>query len=345
MLEMTSFGNTQTEPNRSQSPRSLLNRKNRAAVLLHHTLRRSQWLRVPFLSLPAGATHPSYGPVRALSKRSIMASILAVQSFKGGTGKSTITANLAVTLAQLGKRVGVIDLDLEGPGLHVIFGVSDQDVHATINDVLQHSAPISEAVLDLTEVLNIKKGCLMFSPAGHKLSEILSIVDRGFDLSKLKKTLDELARTYQLDHLIIDSHPGIEKDTLLSMALCDFVVLISRVDQQDLFGSGVMTEVASQLDKPVVLILNMLPSTVGEKEAAKIGERLAELFHLHVLTALPFNSDVLESLSKGVFVLERPKDPLTRRFTELAENILAAVDPTGALGGFAEGQSTAQSSS
>ena len=274
-----------------------------------------------------------------------MASIFAVQSFKGGTGKSTITANLAVTLAQMGKRVGVIDLDLEGPGLHVIFGVSEQDVHATINDVLQHSAPISDAVLDLTDTLNIKNGCLVFSPAGHKLDEILSIVDRGFDLAKLKKTLDELARAYHLDHLIIDSHPGIEKDTLLSMALCDFVVLISRVDQQDLFGSGVMTEVASQLDKPVVLILNMLPSTVGDKEAAKIGERLAELFHLHVLTALPFNSDVLESLSKGVFVLEKPKDPLTRRFVGLAENILAAVEPAGALGAFAEGQSTAQSSS
>ncbi len=251
---------------------------------------------------------------------------------------------MAVTLAQLGRRIGVIDLDLEGPGLHVIFGVSDQDVHATINDVLQHSAPISEAVLDLTATLNIENGSLVFAPAGHKLDEILSIVDKGFDLAKLKKTLDELARTYQLDHLIIDSHPGIEKDTLLSMALCDFVILISRVDQQDLFGSGVMTEVAGQLDKPVVLILNMLPSTIGEKDAAKIGERLAELFHLHVLTALPFNSDVFESLSKGVFVLEKPKDPLTRRFTELAEKILAAVEPGRASDAFTKGQSTAQSS-
>ena len=239
----------------------------------------------------------------------------------------------------------MIDLDLEGPGLHVIFGVSNQDIHATINDVLQHSAPISEAVLDLTRMLNLENGCLVFAPAGHKLDDILSIVDKGFDLARLKKTLDELARTYQLDHLIIDSHPGIEKDSLLSMALCDFVVLISRIDQQDLFGSGVMTEVAGQLDKPVVLILNMLPSTVGEKEAAKIGERLAELFHLHVLTALPFNSDVFESLSKGVFVLEKPKDPLTKRFTELAANILAAVEPAGALGGFTEGRSTAQTSS
>src|SRR5437879_11353522 len=87
-----------------------------------------------------------------------MVNIISVQSFKGGTGKSTISANLAVTLAQLGKRVGVVDLDLEGPGLHVIFGVADADVKATINDVLQHKAPVSQAVLDLTSRLKLKDG-------------------------------------------------------------------------------------------------------------------------------------------------------------------------------------------
>ncbi len=263
---------------------------------------------------------------RDRSEGARIVNIISVQSFKGGTGKSTISANLAVTLAQLGKRVGVVDLDLEGPGLHVIFGVSDTDVRATINDVLQHKVPVSQAVVDLTSKVKLKAGCLIFCPAGHKLDEILSILDTGFNLYTYKKVLEDLARDYNLDYLLIDSHPGIEKDTLLSMALCDYLVLISRVDQQDLFGSGVMTEVASQLRKPVVLILNMVPSSVSEKEAGKIADRLAQLFHLHVLTALPFNSDVLENLSKGVFVLEKPKDPLSRRFTEIATKMLEAIE-------------------
>ncbi len=250
-----------------------------------------------------------------------------MQSFKGGTGKSTITANLAVTLARLGKRVAVIDLDLEGPGLHVIFGVGEGQVRATINDVLQNSRPVQDAVIDLTERLNIENGCLLFCPAGHRLEEILSIVDKGFNLQRFRDTLDNLAAEFRLDHLLIDSHPGIEKDTILSMALCDVVVLISRVDQQDMFGSGVMREVAAQLNKPVVLILNMIPSNVSDREAIKIGDRLAQLFHLEVLTALPFNSDVFENLSRGVFVLEKPKDPLTKRFTELAEKMLEAISP------------------
>lgn len=255
-----------------------------------------------------------------------MVKIIAVQSFKGGTGKSTIAANLAVTIAQLGKRVGVIDLDLEGPGLHVIFGVSDSDVKATINDVLQHKAEVGQAVVDLTAKARVSNGCLIFCPAGHKLEEIIAILDAGFNLFTFKSVLEQLARDYQLDYLLIDSHPGVEKDTLLSMALCDYLVLISRVDQQDLFGSGVLTEVAGQLRKPVVLILNMVPSSVNQKETQKIANRLAELFHLNVLTALPFNSDVLENLSKAVFVLEYPRDPLTHRFTELAITLLDAME-------------------
>jgi MinD-like ATPase involved in chromosome partitioning or flagellar assembly len=220
----------------------------------------------------------------------------------------------------------VIDLDLEGPGLHVIFGISDGEIRATINDVLQGPVPIRDAVLDLSSRLGIESGCLLFCPAGHRLEEILKIVDTGFNFSRFKAVLSNLATEYQLDYLLIDSHPGIEKDTIVSMAVCDVVVLLSRVDHQDMFGSGVMNEVASQLKKPVVLILNMIPNSVGEKESKKIGEKIAGLFNLQVLTALPFNSDVFENLSRGVFVLDHQKDPLTKRFTELAENMIAVID-------------------
>jgi len=94
--------------------------------------------------------------------------------------------------------------------------------------VLQHKVPISQAVVDLTSKIQLKAGCLIFCPAGHKLDEILSILETGFNLYTFRK-FSRLARDYNLDYLLIDSHPGIEKDTLLSMALCDYLVLISRL--------------------------------------------------------------------------------------------------------------------
>src|SRR2546427_12458997 len=110
-----------------------------------------------------------------------LATILAVQSFKGGTGKSTVSANLAVTLARLGKRVAVIDLDLEGAGLHVIFGISDAEIRVTINDVLDAPIPIRDAALDLTHRLRIGSASLPPRPTGHWREEILKMVPTAFN--------------------------------------------------------------------------------------------------------------------------------------------------------------------
>ncbi len=69
-----------------------------------------------------------------------MGKSIAVHSFKGGTGKSTITANVAAALVTRGKRVGVMDMDLEGPGLHVIFNIDPDEIQCTLNDVLVDDA-------------------------------------------------------------------------------------------------------------------------------------------------------------------------------------------------------------
>ncbi len=65
-----------------------------------------------------------------------MAKIISTHSFRGGTGKSNLTANLAVTVASGGKRVGIIDTDIQSPGVHVLFGLETETVGKTLNDYL-----------------------------------------------------------------------------------------------------------------------------------------------------------------------------------------------------------------
>ena len=65
-----------------------------------------------------------------------MAAIVSVHSFRGGTGKSNTTANVAAILALSGKRVGVIDADIQSPGIHVLFGLAGDDISASLNDFL-----------------------------------------------------------------------------------------------------------------------------------------------------------------------------------------------------------------
>ncbi len=63
-----------------------------------------------------------------------MATIVSIHSFRGGTGKSNTTANLAAIYAQQGLRVGVIDTDIQSPGIHVLFGLAGDEVEASLND-------------------------------------------------------------------------------------------------------------------------------------------------------------------------------------------------------------------
>jgi septum site-determining protein MinD len=80
----------------------------------------------------------------------LVALIISVHSFRGGTGKSNTTANLAAILAQRGRRVGVIDTDIQSPGIHVLFGLDGNSISSSLNDYLWGGRPIEEAAHDVT---------------------------------------------------------------------------------------------------------------------------------------------------------------------------------------------------
>ena len=79
-----------------------------------------------------------------------MAKIISTHSFRGGTGKSNTTANLAVLVARAGYRVGVIDTDIQSPGIHVIFQLQESRVKHALNDYLWGKCGIEEAAYDVT---------------------------------------------------------------------------------------------------------------------------------------------------------------------------------------------------
>jgi len=111
-----------------------------------------------------------------------MTKVIAVHSFKGGTGKTTLTANLAATLA-LHHRVGVMDLDLSGPGLHVLFGLKKGEVKATMTDIFLGDATPSDVIIDLTPRFPKMKGGLFFCPASNKVEDMLRLLKSGLEVS------------------------------------------------------------------------------------------------------------------------------------------------------------------
>ena len=99
-----------------------------------------------------------------------MAQIISLHSFRGGTGKSNTTANLATLFAAEGRRVGVIDTDIQTPGIHVLFGLRGPQITHALNDYLWGRcavADIAQPVLqDVLPVLSLGASALHV-PAGR----------------------------------------------------------------------------------------------------------------------------------------------------------------------------------
>ena len=87
-----------------------------------------------------------------------MPKIISLHSFRGGTGKSNTTANLAGIIAGRGLRVGVIDTDINSPGIHVLFGLDEDEIKYSLNDYLWGKCEIEKAAYDVTDNLNKNLG-------------------------------------------------------------------------------------------------------------------------------------------------------------------------------------------
>lgn len=246
---------------------------------------------------------------------------IAIHSYKGGTGKSTLIANMAVALALKGRRVGVMDMDLEGPGLHVFFDVDPDEQRFTLNDVLAGVAPIEAACVRMSDKFHLNGGEIYYSPASVRVSEIMRTLKTGYELDMFEQAIRRIQEKYGLHYLLIDTHPGIQHDTLLALGVCDHHVIVSRIDQQDIFGTGVLVEVSSTLDKPAHLILNMIPSRIAESEVLKFARTLSSHFAIDMTGWLPFSEEVIGSLSRSVLTLKLPRNSISLRFRQLAENL------------------------
>ena len=85
-----------------------------------------------------------------------MSKIIMLHSFRGGTGKTSTSANVGALLAIAGLRVGVIDTDIQSPGIHALFGLDEKGIDKTLNAYLWGESGIEEAAIDVTETLGDK---------------------------------------------------------------------------------------------------------------------------------------------------------------------------------------------
>ena len=257
-----------------------------------------------------------------------MPDIVSIHSFRGGTGKSNLTANIAATAARRGRRVGIVDTDVQSPGIHILFGLDESRVTRTLNDYLWGQCPIEEAAYDVSEALRSRateseSNAIFLIPSSLKAREIARVLREGYEVSSLNDGFREIIERLELDCLFIDTHPGVNEETLLSIAISDALLIVMRPDQQDYQGTAVTVELARKLEVPHMrLVVNkLLPGS----DVEAVRRQVESAYGVPVAGVLPLAEEMVRLGSSDLFCLRFPEHPFTHELEKIADAILSLV--------------------
>lgn len=287
-------------------------------------------------NLYRGSLYPSLSRFSAKEERSTIQKVnlstiakdnrttkkIVVHAFRGGTGKSNLTSNLAISLAKQGYRVGIMDTDLQSPGIHLLFGLDDETVTLTLNDYLSGRCALHEAAYDLSRVLpEQSEGAVYLIPASVKAGEMTRILREGYHDEKLLDGFSEISCDLSLDFLLIDSHPGIAPETLQAIAASNLLLLVLRPDYQDYQGTAVIVELARMLSvEEIALIVNRaLPNF----DVETYRQQLETSYEVPVAGILPFSEEMMHLSSSEIFSVCYPDHPLTKVIDQISQQLMS----------------------
>ena len=256
--------------------------------------------------------------------------IIGVSSGKGGVGKSTIAANLAVGLAARGYQVGLLDADIFGPSMPKMFGVEDQQLYMVNKDGRDWIEPVE------------RYGVKMLS-IGFVVDKEKPVLWRGGMASNALKQLISDAWWGELDYFIIDMPPGTSDIhlTLVQTLAITGIVVVSTPQEVALADArkGIAMFTDPKVNVPILgLVENMAWFTPAQHPDERYyifgeggGVRLAETTGIRLLAQIPLVMDIRAHADDGAPVAlqlaQDPEgaDPQAKAFDRLAVSVIGAV--------------------
>jgi septum site-determining protein MinD len=142
----------------------------------------------------------------------------------------------------------------------------------------------------------------------------------------LTSGIRELVKTLRLDVLLIDTHPGLNEETLLSIALTHTLLVVMRPDEQDYEGTGVTIRVARRLGvERLLVVVNKLPASF---DPAQVRAQVETTYGCEVAAVLPHSETLMTLASRHLFVVQYPDHPLTALYEGLATAVLPSTSTT-----------------
>jgi chromosome partitioning protein len=255
---------------------------------------------------------------------------LAFHSYKGGTGKTTLIANIAALYANKGYKVGLLDFDLYAPSLVTYFRKKPS---MYINDLLSGQAEISDVLVDVTSELGLK-GSLQVgfsSPRKEEINDLEIRYDTKWQLQALRRFLvakKQLFEEHNLDYLFLDTSPGIRYWSVNVLATADLLFLLMKDSDMDIEGTRKMIndiyDSLSRFGSKYCVILNKVPGAAANHNVDDEKQWISELERVvgaQVVGSIPCYCDIQFSRHEFLFSIKQPNHPFSTRLTALAENI------------------------
>ncbi len=243
---------------------------------------------------------------------------IAVASGKGGVGKSTVSVNLALSLAKTGARVGLLDTDLYGPSVPMMMGVH-KEVHTTEDKRL---IPVESHGVKLMSV-------------GFMLDEETPLIWRGPLVMQLVQQFLKGVAWGELDYLVIDLPPGTgdAQLTLVQTIPLTGSVVVTTPQDVALIDARRAIKMFKEVNVPIVGIVENMSYFVcphcGEKTEIFShggGEKTAERYDVELLGTIPIDPSIREGGDKGVPVVEGlPDSPQAKAFMEIAKKVAGKI--------------------
>ena len=261
---------------------------------------------VKSVNIKMDANVPNDGRNRGLLNLPVRNAI-AVASGKGGVGKSTVSVNLAIALAQTGARVGLMDADIYGPNIPTMMGV--HDIPGTQNNKL----------------IPAEAYCVKMMSMGFLVKPGQPLIWRGPMLNSAIRQFLADVEWGELDYLIIDLPPG-TGDASLSLAQMlplSGVVIVTLPQAVSLEDASRGLTMFQTLEVP---ILGVVENMRGEFFGSGGGEDLARVAKVPFLGAVPMELSVRVGGDSGEpVVISRPDSEAAKAFQSIAEQVAARV--------------------
>jgi chromosome partitioning protein len=247
-------------------------------------------------------------------------------SYKGGTGKTTIAANLAVIYAQRGKKVCMLDFDFRAPSLHFMFGIKPKN-GTWLNDFLNGKCNIADVLYEVNVHGDGKLAVGFANPSSDAMWEITR-KERKWWAKILRHLLDTkrtLLRDSGFDYLVFDTSPGVQDSSMNALAISDVIVLTLKGDELDVEGTKELMRFHQKLGRRTSMVLNRILfqpyELVSSEQEENLLEKVHEEFEFPVLGIIPCFCDLLIDGSHVLYALKKPSHPFVKKVSAIANSI------------------------